>query len=833
MKKNLIILLLIPFLISTLTIVTVNLTYNTVDVDISYIDWDYDDIEAFKLTDTPYPLTARGVNNRHVDVGKGNELTWTVSNTDDQQEPNARVINKDGKFYLETIKDGQVEVTCSNLKGNVSRSFTLIVYTNGAIIITSRNPQSAYGKVDKTQYYGQFDIINGQKQNASFDIMVRLIPESLSTANPQITCSDNISVNLSFDNGEKSGGGYTTYGTVSINNPGQSQIAVSTDIVDMQIEGGNYAFTAVKDGVNVYDYEQLLYCTNRSQSGEIVVLQTSFESYNTYLNSGTPYFGYANGGGKFDFNTQNGSIYSFTTKYNHEYLNQWNEARPDNQVQPNVLAGLRVQKDFYGNGYQINFHNLAYPSSTRVEGDVTIPTLSSTDLFRGPLPFYTVGTPSASSGDSLNIVTAYGQDNIGFYIDGDNITVNDLKVQNCDDVNVFAFLDTVGTVVEVDGDNVTLKNMRMSNGKNVLRSFSSQNLVVENSMLSNARNFLFITGANEYVVADPVKNYNFSTPNGGVNGTIGEFLRAESVANNTLNDYLNGKIGSEYDYKTKDQIKTVLNQLQTALSKDLTGQYMGSTQIVDCMFYRSGIASVAFESLFNGPFLYSSQLPTSIATFLQIFNNNFMPSRISGTSYPVTVNVSGNTKFYDYKTLDNLDVSGLIDENISTLAQIIGKNYTIDQIFPIKSIIQADAVYYQDEQGDRYINLPFAYYGGGQNCSTLTFDGYTDNHINGRINENGILDEDAVKRVDLLDNYLDLPVVDPVGFLGQILPPDVVESMGIEVDENTLIKTVTIVTGYEPFKFVFNKGDGYLFNESPKIEELQANATPVNIVREA
>ena len=46
-KKNLIILLLFPFLISVFCIATVNTTYNMIDVDISFIEWSYRDMEAF------------------------------------------------------------------------------------------------------------------------------------------------------------------------------------------------------------------------------------------------------------------------------------------------------------------------------------------------------------------------------------------------------------------------------------------------------------------------------------------------------------------------------------------------------------------------------------------------------------------------------------------------------------------------------------------------------------------------------------------------------------------------------------------------------------------
>ena len=79
-KKNLIVLLIIPFLISALTIVTVNVSYNLIDVDISHIQWDFEDIEAFQIGEDKVILSAEGVNNRNHKVGKGNELVWFVKN---------------------------------------------------------------------------------------------------------------------------------------------------------------------------------------------------------------------------------------------------------------------------------------------------------------------------------------------------------------------------------------------------------------------------------------------------------------------------------------------------------------------------------------------------------------------------------------------------------------------------------------------------------------------------------------------------------------------------------------------------------------------------------
>ena len=59
--------------------------------------------------------------------------------------------------------------------------------------------------------------------------------------------------------------------------------------------------------------------------------------------------------------------------------------------------------------------------------------------------------------------------------------------------------------------------------------------------------------------------------------------------------------------------------------------------------------------------------------------------------------------------------------------------------------------------------------------------------------------------VDFLKNYADMPSSD-------------------NMLANIALKAVTIVTGFNPFKFALSKGDGYLYNEAPKVQELIDNA---------
>ena len=127
----------------------------------------------------------------------------------------------------------------------------------------------------------------------------------------------------------------------------------------------------------------------------------------------------------------------------------------------------------------------------------------------------------------------------------------------------------------------------------------------------------------------------------------------------------------------------------------------------------------------------------------------------------------------------------------------------IDDIFPLKSLLYQAANTYlydtiEEEQTYQYINVPIAYYGGGTNLSVVdSSELITKDHLTNEV------------RVNLLDNYLQLPPGEGT----------------IQIVKNMILKTVTVVTGFEPFKFILLDGkDGYLFNETPQISDLIENA---------
>ena len=818
-KKNLIILLLIPFMVAILGIMTVSLTYQTVDVDISHIEWEYDALEPFKLTNlekgTRYELKAKGVNAGNYEVSKGNELKWSVRNKDITDETvYAEIIEEDGKVYLNVLAEGNVIVTCTNEKGNISREMTACIYTKGLIMISSAIATSQ-NNVDDVIYYGTKDIVNNEFVSASFNLTVETIPSDLINSLSISNVTDNINVNL-------------TKKTVEIIKNETSHASFTVEAEDKEIKPFVYEFDTVKDGVNVYTYNDLLRCTNRSGDGEIIVLRKSFESLeNAYKkNSNGDYVNELKANnvecfGNYNFNTKKfnfiNEIYDFETTYNDEYIKQWNEFARNNskysEISNRVNVGLRIQKDFYGNGYTINLHNLTYPYRVIEQTDESgkihyIPELTSDNLFRGPLPFYVLGDPN-----NLPLVGAYGQDNIGFYVDGDNITVNDINIKNCDFGDRIDNLDTVGTVIEVSGDNVVIQNSRFSSGKHVLRSYSSNNLVIRNCALSYARNFLYLTGSNEYIPVNGEDLKTFRT----MDGSISEQKIKDYFAANKASD--GNKVLEEYLYdipkEKRNGMKNVLLSIQDALSNRIkvNGQYKGSTEIIDCMFYSSGLSSIGVDTLFNGPFLYSA-LPSTITEMMGSisFEGNqiipFTPKEISGISYPVEVNITGDTRFYDYKIVSDIDMNGLIMENITKIANSLGEmgyagTITIDHIFPLKTYLVSLASsnsynYYDKETGKPYSIIPVAYYGGGANLSKVTFNGLdTERQMQ------------SIKEVDFVESYLNLTT--PNGNYVQMM-------------KNLMLKTVTLVTGYEPFKFNFYKGNGYLYGEAPNYIDMTLNA---------
>ena len=686
-----------------------------------------------------------------------------------------------------------------------------IIYENGAIIINNEI-KASQANIDKNIYYGEYDLRDNNTKQAEFNLKVKVVPEDYKDF---LQVKDTTS-NVEFD---------LKSGSVLIKNSGEANITIGVNHSD-GVKDQSYKFNIVKNGINVYTYDDLLYCTNKSKNGEIVVLRKSFESLSNYNilkenNNNVELFGKYNSTTK-KFNFEN-EMYKYETTYNHEFIDKWNsnidsKTLDEPKISSQVYAGLRVQKDFYGNGYTINMHNLTYPTGTSEittdDGDkIIVPTLLQTDLYRGALPFYSLGNHY-----NMPLVEAFGEDNTGMYIDGNNIKLNDINMKNCDFSNSLAYLDYVGSVINIHGNNNTIINSRVSNGKNVIRAFSTENLEIKNTLLSNARNFLLYAGSNEYVKPNEEKEYEFILDDGTkVTSTISNFFKKGEAGDTLLTNYCSGSFSDwQGMYKALQAVQKAI--CDDSALKDTNNNliYKGKINVDDVFFYRSGVSSIGLDTMFDGAYLYNS-VPSVINEILKVIPtpkgnvlSDLLTTNTGGQSYPIELNIKGMTRFYDYKNANNIDISGLIEENMNSFAQIVADmmsidisgmdlDINIDTIFPIKGKIiesaQKQGSIYENE-GIEYINCVLAYYGGGNNYSKVTID---DSEIENNLNKE--------IKIDLVSDYVRLSETSKQTTLVRYL----------------MMKAVTTTIGTNPFKFVCVKNNGYLFGETPNIKDLIDN----------
>ena len=98
MKKTLYILLIIPFIIAILGFVNVVVLKNTMEVNLTSIDWEYNDNEAFKIQDEGYILKATPNYDKNFKLADGNSLVWEVTNVNDDELDHASIQTNNSSF---------------------------------------------------------------------------------------------------------------------------------------------------------------------------------------------------------------------------------------------------------------------------------------------------------------------------------------------------------------------------------------------------------------------------------------------------------------------------------------------------------------------------------------------------------------------------------------------------------------------------------------------------------------------------------------------------------------------------------------------------------------
>lgn len=827
-KKTLVILLLVPFIIGLLVFVSINVINITIASDIQDILWNYDAIEGFKLRKEGYKLEATPVINENLILAPGNELTWYIREDKDSELEVAKIEEKNDEFYFFAMNEGECEVVCSNVRGTKLKSFKAHVFENGSVIINTKRKESTT-KIDKTRYYGEHDLKydSSKLKVDAYEFVTPKIEIVPTVYHEDGTKDGNIVVidqspNLTFDNSTN---------TISINSVNKNQ---DGEVIDSYIKfssktdsflEGTFEFKVIPEACNIYSYNDLLMATNFSSKGEAICLQTSLGSlrdvyngkdvpieginaeqasklgYLTFVpeskkeNTEYELFGnYDESKGTFNFENE---VYEFETTYNHKYIDQVNKETGANNS-TKVKTGIRVQKDVYGNGYTINENNLAFPNHATIDKGIARLRPGEEDLFKGPLALVSIG-PVEGEG---SIVKAYGQDNSGLYIEGDNVTINDLKLRNIDDNINRANFAFIGSVIDVKGDNVTIKNSILSHGKNIVRAFDSNNLLIDNSILKTSGEFNLKVGSNEFVEVDETQKIDVSYNGKQSESDFKKFFNtrideATNLVNDAiLTDFVKG------EYADKNDSYQALSKMQTYLdSGNKKLDFAANMKVNDTLFGDSGIFSVAFETMFNGPFLYNGY-PTIVADLLNMISSS-VPSKIGGISKPVELTLSGATKFYDWKNIEEIDINCLVEQSIKAFLEgIVGGDIdiTIDNIFPMKSILRDQAKelgYIHTTDGKEYINSEVAWYGGGFNLSSLKNEVSTTKNTFSELIP-----------VDLLDRSFSYST-------GQSM-----------ID--MLSKCVLFAAGFNPFKFITNDASESTnplinINDAPSVEDLIAN----------
>ena len=744
-KKTLVILLIIPFIIALLTFVSVVALTNNVGVDAT-ISWNYRENEGFK-TNSEYRLEASLSYDENQLLKPGSDkLIWETSG---ENADLVKIEERNDGFYLVTGGEtGETRITCCTENRRSSLTMTAHIYENGLVLINPIN-QSSGTQIDSTRYYGEYDITYDNslsqsslvKQEAKIPLEIEVYSDTGNGAFDLVENSSNIEFDLSTN-------------TIVIKDSGKASITFASS-AETYITS-TYSFSVVDEGINVYSFNDLMMCTNRSTNGEIAVMQVSLESrenalkkdqngnyLNEYKQSNIKLFGNYNFNNQtFDFND---FIYYQDPKLETKFIKQFLESGnlvEDFEYSTQMKIGVRVQKDFYGNGFTINMHELAYP----VHGYIDSTTGKLTpdrnlDYFYGPLTFVSIGDI-----ENMSVIRAYLCDNVGFLVDHDGITVNDVKLQNSNSIDNMFNLGFTGTVLEVQGKNVTIKNSVIQNGRTCVRAFSTDELLIDNCLLQNAGEFILKLGSNRVNSTDHSKTVNVNYAGSNINIKFEDFYNGSNETSGTADNILtsifanSGSNTAEIDASldTLEDIQNGLDNLNGIVNQDDSVNFDAHITVNDTYFYNSGIYSIAFETAFNGAYLYNG-MPSTVRSIASMFG--ITPSDVGGTSYPVELTLSGDTRFYDWKNIEQIDMSALIEENFSTFIRLIIESgalegsgvdlsvledMTIDDFFPVKAILRDSAisngyVYRETEDGKTtyYINRPVAWYGGGYNGSEL------------------------------------------------------------------------------------------------------------------
>lgn len=448
------------------------------------------------------------------------------------------------------------------------------------------------------------------------------------------------------------------------------------------VSPASITFKAV-NGVYVSDYDQLVLAG--SQNKQIVLKNNLYLGENLFDE---------NGKAKYDENTMSEKLRTYTKEiYSTADCRYYENTGKGKQT---VRYCYEFTNNVYGNGYMLNAEYITNViDSTGVLHDYAV--------FKGPLDFV------AAYMNGTKIASVKGQDNISFLVRKDGITLDNVVLAGCDDESLYNgdtmelnLLNYIGTTLEIMSD-ATIKNCRVKNGRTCVRIFGRDNVVGDTPNVAQEKINVTIDGCRLQTAREFILKI-------GTN----RFLQGTSGTSDTLSPAFKTSTGANYMQNNKSECDNLANDNFFVSNYVLT-----DVVLKDSVLTKSGLFTIGLESHFAGGFLDSGEatMSGSLAGW----------SGLAATSYPAILHLVGDVVLEDWKDLEQVDSSTLIETSLNSDTQRFAfLSLNIKEMLLEVRRQNSECQNILKVLGDKnYVHGGIAFYGGGKNYHILDTSAYT------------------------------------------------------------------------------------------------------------
>lgn len=616
------------------------------------------------VADTTYPIP-------YILTPEDAEATYSVTTSND----NLTVESVGGgRVIIKTVKAGVTEITltATNVEDETQVKTTTITVVVRPRNMTVTEAAKEYG-IEKTFTIGGYEfgtngaLVQSALGNKAFALHLTSPTKAGDGFVENITWHSSSDKVLIDKNGVISFADDTFVGEV--------QFWASFNYEGIEEKTSTYTLRAVANGINVYNYAEL-YMATKATDHQIIL-------HNDIKDD----FGYINGEVMYDeINTTYDNTFYFNINGGNdpdadEQAKVEAQAKADEQTKVKILLGFK--NDLYGNGHIINAHNVTYKIKKSEENGIIQRNQDPNALFQGPINFVMM-----KQGNATTSVKA--QDNICFAL-YEGVSVFNVELRGCDlegdeeGNQDLVDLDYIGTTVEVLGDNVSIAFSRLTNGRTVLRAFGDVedenkkiHLNISNSVLSGAREFIMRIGSNKLI-----------------NGT-----------NDVPSPSLPGDTKGEYN--AKENYYTFTEAQKKAYDEKYINTFV---TVKNSVFKDTGIFAIGMDSHFAGSALQNAEsLGGTFATLLKGWAN------LAKTSYGAKLRFEGEVELYNWKNIEDVDSSSLIEVKGAT-SEDFNMELNIQKM--IETALSKDPTKFQNiltpYNDQNYVHAGIAFFGGGKN----------------------------------------------------------------------------------------------------------------------